>query len=259
MNSKTVVLSGAARGLGYEIAKKFRDASWNVAIFDLILGDETGIEFIQCDVSDFDQTKGCIERLIQKRGSIDALINCMRYRNSRENQDPLKEWKKAIEVNFHAYFYISSIVCEHMKKIGTGCSIVNISSVLSELVSLKESLSYHASKAAMNQMIRYLAVQFGPDKIRVNGISPGLISHHEAEFSSRELSATLYSKLANYVPLQRSGSPQEIADLAIFLASSQSSFITGQNITIDGGLAIREQLGILLELENVGISDFVST
>jgi NAD(P)-dependent dehydrogenase (short-subunit alcohol dehydrogenase family) len=94
-------------------------------------------------------------------------------------------------------------------------------------------------------MTRYLAVEYGPYGVRINTVSPGLISNNDSEYASDSLDASLYSKYANLVPLRRSGSPDEVADLALFLALSSSSFITGQNIVIDGGLSLREQIGVL--------------
>lgn len=245
------MLCGASRGLGSAIAKKFRDTGWNVIVLDLIRSKDSEVHFYQCDVSDYKNTEYCVSEITKKFGPIDALVNSIRYLGKRqETSHFIDEWRKGIDIDLHTYMNAAIVVCNYMKTINTSCSIVNISSVLSELVTLKEPVSYHASKAAINQLTRYLAVEFGQYNIRVNAILPGLISNHQSEKSSLEPSASLYSKLANHIPLRRTGDPNEVADLVLFLASSSASFITGQNIVIDGGLGIREQLGILPEMIN---------
>jgi NAD(P)-dependent dehydrogenase (short-subunit alcohol dehydrogenase family) len=240
---KTVLLCGATQGLGHTIAQRFLALEWNVVILDLLGGKEGPIHFYPCDVSDFAATQKSIDQIIEKFHAIDALVNCIRYRKKKEcHLSAFESWKKSIDIDLNTFFNASSLVCEHMKQIQRGCSIINISSVLSELVTDSESIGYHAAKAAINQLTRCLAVEFGPHNIRVNAISPGLISNHHSEPCSRDPSASPYAKFANHIPLRRSGDPQEVADLVLFLTSPSSSFITGQNIVIDGGLSIREQL-----------------
>jgi len=249
MDSKNVVLCGASQGLGAVIARKFYDQNWNVIILDLLEPSNSKMQFYQCDVTDFEATKKCIDEITQKYQAIDGLVNCIRYRN-KENKGISfhKEWERGMEIDLHTYFNASLLVCNRMKTIEKDCSIVNISSVLSDLVSTKESINYHMAKAAINQMTRYLAVEFGPYNIRVNSVLPGLISNHESEKSSTSPSASLYSRGASHIPLRRSGAPEEVAELVLFLVSSLSSYITGQNIVIDGGLALREQFDVFSDI-----------
>lgn len=247
--TKNALLCGAARGLGEIISRKFLNEGWNVIILDLTLPQrppEPNVFHYQCDATDFASTERCLNKIVEKFQTIDALVNCIRYRRSAGQAIHFaEEWKSAIDVGLHTYFHLSSVICELMKAANHPCSIINLSSVTSELVTLKESISYHVAKAAVNQMTRYLALQYGPQSIRVNSILPGLISHHQSEKGSSDSNASLYAKYAQYVPLRRSGSPQEVADLTFFLASEHSSFITGQTIVIDGGLSICEHLGMV--------------
>lgn len=253
---KTVILSGAVQGLGRVAAYKFQKEGWRVVILDIQENPEmqrTGMKIYRCDLSHFEQTKDCLGSIFEEVGTVEALVNCVRYRRPKNlSQSPFEEWKKSLEIDLDTYFNTSSIVCEKMKgKGGKGCSIVNFSSVTSSLVTLKESISYHTAKAAITQMTRYLAVQYGPYNIRANTISPGLISREKTELSSSEAGASLYSRLACSIPLRRTGAPEEVAEAIFFLASPASSFITGHELTIDGGLCLCDQVGISTEHDRV--------
>lgn len=246
MQRKHALICGAARGLGLAIAQKFSEEGWSVTLLDAATFSGAlpeGSRSIQCDARDFSSLEKALLPLLQEFGSIDALVNSIRYRAPKNEAIPHQElWKKGIEIGLDTYYNSSFFVCEQMKKIGVGSSIINLSSVTAERVTLQESLSYHAAKAAINQMTRYLAVQYGPYQIRANTILPGLISNVVSEKSSDDPNASLYAKQACQIPLRRSGSPREVAELVYFLATPASSFITGQNIVIDGGLGIRDQL-----------------
>lgn len=240
---KNIVIAGGANGMGQKIAQKFLTSDWNPIILDIASNNSSSFPYYQCDVSLHNQTQECIDAIVKKFHTIDALVNCIRYRPKLKKAEcNAEDWQKGIDVDLNTYFNTCSTVCEMMKDLKGECSIVNISSVLSECVTLSEPLSYHASKAAINQLTRYLAVKYGPHGIRVNTVSPGLISNERAEPYSNSEAASPYSRLAKHIPLRRTGSPEEIADLILFLVGPSSSFITGQNIVIDGGLMIREQL-----------------
>ena len=246
--TKVSIFCGAARGLGRAVANYFLDSGWTVIILDLYFEERSNscLHLIECDVSDFKNTKKHIEDIFQRFCTIDALVNCVRYRSQKgEKLDIDDEWERGMSIGLNTYFNASSIVCELSKVKGSGCSIINISSVLSGLINLNESISYHSAKAAINQMTRFLAIKYGPYNIRANVVAPGLISNQSAEKASEDPSASLYAKYAQHVPLKRSGTPEEVAALVLFLASHQSTFITAQTITIDGGLSNAEHLGII--------------
>lgn len=248
MKQKNVLICGASQGLGLCITHRFIKEGYNVINLDIIDNPNSPAYFYPCDVSNLEQTQKCIEEIMHRFGNIDVLINCIRW---RKKQDPpnsvFQNWENGLKIDLNTYFHACLFVCEKMKE--KECNIINISSVVSQCITLKEPLSYHVAKAAINQLTRYLAVEFGPKKIRVNAIIPGLISNDQVEQSSLDSSASLYAKLANHIPLRRSGAPEEVADLAFFLASPSSSFITGQCIAIDGGLTLREQVDLISEVK----------
>ena len=243
---KHLVICGGAHGLGSKIAYYFLKMGWKISILDISENKEmskAGIRIFPCDLSDYSLTKKAFQSAFENEGKIDVLISSIRLREknpaSRE-----KSWKSSIDVDLNTYFNSTSICCELMQKQREG-SIILLSSITSKLVTLFESVGYHAAKAAINQMTKYFAVQYGPDNIRINTLLPGLISNEYAENSSTEPNASLYAKIAQQIPLRRSGSPADLFQLAYFLASDQSSYITGQEFIIDGGLSLLDQGGLL--------------
>ncbi|PIS02129.1 MAG: hypothetical protein COT85_07045 [Chlamydiae bacterium CG10_big_fil_rev_8_21_14_0_10_42_34] len=250
---KKAVLCGASQGIGRTIAYKFHSLGWEVAILDVQSNEEmqsAGINMHTCDVSDFIKTESTFKKIFEDFGTVDVLVNCIRTRQKAPSTAPLfEQWEKALKVDLNTYLNASLIVCEKMKTLSKPCNIIQFSSITSHLITLRESMSYHTAKAAINQMTKYLAVQYGPYNIRVNAISPGLISNEKSENYSSMPDASLYSKLALHIPLRRSGSPEEVAEVALFLSTSASSFISGQEIVVDGGLSICEQVGIALQKE----------
>lgn len=249
LSNKQVVICGGANGLGLRFAFAFSKMNSHVSILDLFKSQEAAFSHFICDVSNFDETHSVLENIIKEKGKIDVLINCIRLKGNPISSSfsalDTKLWEKGIQINLGTYFNASSAVCELMKGKEAGCSIINISSISADLISSDQTIDYHCAKAAINQLTRFLAVKYGPYNIRVNSISPGLISHHAPEKASQSPSASQYQHRAQFIPLRRSGGPQDVANLALFLASEFSSFITGQDITIDGGLSICEQLYLL--------------
>ena len=244
---KHIVICGGANGLGLHFAREFSKANGRVSILDLTESQEKRFSHFICDVSRFDETHSVLKEALEKSGKIEALVNCIRAKKSLPSSFLYSEketWEKGIAVNLGTYFNASSALCELIKDQG-GCSIVNISSISASLVSSDQGVDYHCAKAAINQLTRFLAVKYGPYGVRVNSVSPGLISHHASEKASSSPSASYYQQCAQSIPLRRSGGPQEVANLVLFLASEFSSFITGQEIVIDGGLSICEQLHLL--------------
>ena len=252
LSNKQIVICGGANGLGLHFATEFSKMCGSVHILDLFppptLLNNNCSHFI-CDVSDFDKTQSTFENLLKHHGKIDILVNCIRSQGTPHTASfaPLesKSWEKGLQINLNTYFNSSSVVCELMKEKQEGCNIINISSISSSLISSDQPIDYHCAKAAITQLTRFLAVKYGPYNIRVNSISPGLISHHISEKSSCSPSASLYQQRARSIPLRRSGGPQDVMNLVLFLVSDFSSFITGQDIIIDGGLSVCEQLYLL--------------
>lgn len=238
---KTALFCGASSGLGKIVALFFLQKGWNVLNVDIAMNDELnahGIKTYLCDLTDKNHAQQIFHNIFDEYPTISALINCIRFRDTQKEE----HWEKEISIDLSTYYYASLLVAEYMKDRATECSIISFSSVVASLIAPCQKISYHVAKSGITQMMRYFAVYYGPYGIRANSIEPGLISKRSAEKSSNRSDASYYAKIAQHIPLRRSGSPSEVAELILFLASSQSSFITGQNICIDGGLSIREQV-----------------
>ena len=232
MNGKTAIVTGAASGIGAGIARFFADAGVSVVIADINeelarkvekeINDAGGhAEFIRCDVTKEADCKAVADAVAAKYPRIDILVNCagVARRRTVETLEE-KDWDLALNVTLKSVFLMSKHVVPYMKKAGGG-KIVNIGSGWA-LKGGDHAVSYCAAKGGVWNMTRAMAIDHGPDNINVNCISPGMV-----------VGAASIPHQGTW--LGRTGEPREIAALVVFLASDDSSFITGENHTIDGG------------------------
>jgi NAD(P)-dependent dehydrogenase (short-subunit alcohol dehydrogenase family) len=247
-----VLITGAARGIGKSIAKRFALAGAHVIIADIneVEGDKSAeqitnegytAEFLKIDLAKIASVEAGIQHCFDQYGHLDVLVN-----NARGGQRtlPLKEteanWQVAFDISLKAPLFAGQKYVELLgDKLPGGC-ILNISSVAAQSI-CHESASYHLSKSALENLTRYLAVHAGDKGIRVNGIRPGFIVQDEHQTRYWKDDNTSYRKTAEFChPLKRIGSSGDVADAALFLCSKQASFITGQILTVDGGLTIQD-------------------
>lgn len=237
------IITGAARGIGAAIAVKLSEEGYNLALIDLggsaftenndILNQiKTDVTVYGCDVSNYTQCEETVNK-IKSLGTIDALVNNagitsdgLLVRMSEENYD------KVIAVNQKSVFNMTKLVGAVMMKQRSG-SIINISSVAG-LYGNAGQFNYSASKGAIIAMTMTTAKELGPRGIRCNAIAPGFISTPMTD----KLSPDMQKKMLEAVALGRYGEVQDVANLAAFLASDKSSYITGQTIEISGGLSM---------------------
>jgi 3-oxoacyl-[acyl-carrier protein] reductase len=243
LEGKVAVISGAARGIGQGIALRFAQEGAKLATVD-ILGEklaqvvdtirEQGAEAIgiEADISDSLEIDQFISRVIEHFGRIDILVNNAGIGGSKGCLDTSEEdWDRMVTTNLKSIFLICKRVIPEMLRTGKG-KIINIASMYG-LAGSPGAPVYCASKAGVINLTRQLAVDFSGKNILVNAISPGLI---ETDMTRHKLSDP--QKKRNFVqeiPLGRHGKPSDIAGAAVFLASKDSDFITGQNIVVDGG------------------------
>ena len=243
---KVVVVTGAAQGIGRAILTAFAEEGAQVAAIDLKdLSEEQGVTNYPFDLSDTEKIAGLVSQIEQEIGEIDILVNSAGICPTRPLQDcDIPTWKKVFEVNVHAPFFLIQAVSQSMIRRKTG-AIINLASISGFLPKL-EQIDYGASKAAVVSLTRSTAAILGPHGVRVNAIAPGVIdtpltqniANQRSQIRGVPPEETL-RPVIEATPLRRMGSADEVADLALFLASEESAFITGQTIDVCGGQLMR--------------------
>lgn len=243
LDDKTAIITGGASGMGRAEAQAFAAQGARVVIADL--NEEMANEVVSAirstggtamavktDVTDEQDLKTLVERTIAEYGQIDVLVNNAgvfdKYANSLDTTEP--QWDFIFNINVKSVFTLTNLVLPGMISRGKG-SIVNIASVAG-LVAGKGGAAYTASKHAIIGYTKHVAATYGKDGIKVNAICPGTIS-------TPLIAASLENIPTYAIPVGRFGEAEEVADLAIFLASDDANFMQGAAIPIDGEFTIQ--------------------
>lgn len=231
---KVVLVTGGGMGIGRAIAELFADEGAIVIVGDVAQPEpfqHANVFAKQLDVSKLEQWQRLVEEVVEKYGNIDVLVNNAGLVGSYLPIDeiPLEDWNRVIDINQNGVFYGMRTVIPVMKKQHTG-SIVNVSSIWG-IVGASGVSAYQASKAAVRMMSKNAALSYVRDGIRVNSLHPGLV---ETPMIARQDSETT-AAVVSATPMGRAANPKEIAYAALFLASDEASFITGAELTVDGG------------------------
>ena len=243
LENKTVLITGASRGIGRGIATVFAEHGANVVFtysssVDAANALEKELQSLgvqakgyQSNAADFDQAQELVEKVLADFSTIDVLIN-----NAGITKDNLlmriseEDFDKVIEVNLKSVFNLTKAVQRTMLKKRHG-SIINMSSVVGVKGNAGQS-NYAASKAGIIGFSKSIALELGSRNIRCNVIAPGFI---ETEMTA-QLSEDVVAGWRAGIPLKRGGSPTDVANACVFLASDLSSYITGQVLNVDGGM-----------------------
>jgi len=239
---KTAIVTGAAQGIGREIACSLAKEGANIVVSDIDLerakqtaaeikkiGRETLI--IKADVSIPDEAANIVEKTIDKLGSLDILIN-----NAGITRDNFilrmkdEDWDKVLAINLKGTFNCIKAAAKVMLKQRKG-RIVNIASIIG-LIGNAAQANYAASKAGVIALTKSAAKEFGSRGITVNAIAPGFISTRMTEVLKEDTK----QKMLSNIPLGRFGLPTDVANLVLFLVSDEANYITGQVINVDGGM-----------------------
>jgi 3-oxoacyl-[acyl-carrier protein] reductase len=245
LKDQVALVTGGSRGIGRAIAEAFAAEGAKVAVVyrgsqeaagklvaDMKATGGTAFAF-QTDVADAAAVESCVQRVEQELGTIQILVN-----NAGVIEDDLfvrmkpEAWNKVVQTNLGGAFNFCHAVAFGMMQRRAG-RIINISSVAADHVNMGQT-NYSASKGAINSFTRALAVELAKRGVTVNAIAPGFIE--------TDMSAAVRNKagdrIAKYIPMRRIGKPEDIARVAVFLASADSAYITGQVLTVDGGLTL---------------------
>jgi len=232
LKDKIVLITGATGGIGSAVVKEFVKSEARVYQTDLNGADGAG--FIRGDISDLEFIKRLVKQVMDREGRIDILINiagiCPRTPVSEISPE---EWDKVMKINLDSTFFLSQAVFNIMINQKSG-AIVNLSSIAGKNGGTTVGAHYSASKAAIECLTKTFAKLGGPYGVRVNGVAPGIIATHMQDTVTPEQA----DHFLRTIPMKRLGSPEEVANIILFLASEKASYVTGTNINIDGGLNI---------------------
>lgn len=240
---KTALITGAARGIGKALALRFAEEGANIAFTDLEINDAAKateaeiaakgvkVKGYASNAALFEQTHSVVSEILADFGSIDILVN-----NAGITKDGLmlkmteSQWDAVLTVNLKSAFNFIHAVVPIMSKQRRG-SIINMSSVVGVHGNAGQS-NYSASKAGLIGLAKSIAQEMGKRGIRANAIAPGFIETAMTDQLPEDVRKGWYEK----IPLRRGGRPEDIADVALFLASDMSSYVSGQVIQVDGGM-----------------------
>ena len=246
LHGKIAVISGAAsrRGIGLATAKLFAAHGARVAILDLdlnaaheaaaSLGD--GHLGLRCDVTDSEACNSSVAKVIDQFGGIDVLINNAGITEPVKTLDiDSRGWQRIIDVNLKGVLLLSQAVIPHMRS-RRGGSIACMSSVSAQRGGgIFGGPHYSAAKAGVLGLAKAMAREFGPDGIRVNCVTPGLV---ETDITGDKLTPEMKSDIIKGIPLGRLGAATDVANIYLFLASDLSAYVTGAVIDVNGGMLI---------------------
>lgn len=246
LKGKVAVISGAAgaRGIGFATARTFAEQGARVVILDLdadgaahaaatLGGSHLGFG---CDVTDKDACVRAIDAALEATGQIDILINNAGITQASKvwDIDPLS-WQQIQDVNLKGVLFLSQAVMGHMRARRAG-AIACMSSVSAQRGGgILGGAHYSAAKAGVLGLAKAMARELGPEGIRVNCVTPGLI---QTDINAGKINDEARSKILEAIPLNRLGEPQDVANIFLFLASDLSAYVTGAVIDVNGGMLI---------------------
>ncbi|WP_300408347.1 SDR family oxidoreductase [Lagierella sp.] len=245
LEGKVAIITGSSEGMGKATAELFAKEGAKVAITSRTeengkkvaqeINDNGGEAiYIKLDVSKEEDCKNVVEKVIEKWGKLDILVNNAGVTgvDKPTHEISLEEWNFVFDIDVKGVFFMTKHAVPHLKKSGKGY-IINFSSIYG-LVGSHELTVYHAAKGAVTLLTKKDAITYGPDNIRVNSVHPGTILTPLVQKLIDEDPEYKEKQRAKH-PIGRVGKPEEVANLVLFLASDESSFITGASIPIDRG------------------------
>ena len=241
LTGKSVVITGAAKGIGATAARLFAAEGARVAILDLddAQGPRTAAEigagafFLHADVTDAAQVGAAVEEAAARLGGLDILVNNAAATTAKALDEMSEaDWQRDQDVTLKSVFLCVRAALPHLLARCPGAAIANVSSV-NGMMGLAQD-SYSAAKAGVNSLTRTVALKYGPRGLRCNAVSPGTV--RTSIGGGRPDEPDYWGRVGSLYPLRRVAEPEEIAHAILFLVSDEASFVTGANLVVDGGL-----------------------
>ncbi len=246
---KTVLITGAGIGIGRATAHAFARTGHRVVVTDVLEDDGAKVVedirsnggeavFHALDVKSTERADEVVATVEAEYGVLDTLI-CNAGIAHKVPLDDLtdEKWDHTFEVDLKGMFRLVRAAAPMMRKAGSG-SIVCLSSIMGVAYGWDEHVHYSAAKSGVVGLVRGLAVELAPSGVRVNGVAPGYIRTAQALSKEHSLGPEGLEKAAEFIPMGRVGEPEDIADVIVFLASDTARYMTGQVVTVDGGLLV---------------------
>lgn len=244
LSGKVAIITGAARGIGRACAESFAREGAKVVLADIdetrgrdaaaaLVGAGAEASFVVCDVGDSSQVSGLIAAALDAYGGVDVLVNNAGILHAADFLEVTEfDFDRLMRVNLKGSFLVGQAAARQMVEGGRGGAIVNLSSIGAVLAAPFQA-AYNVSKGGVAQLTRVMALSLAPHGIRVNAVGPGTIG---TEMTMDMLAdEALRRRILSRTPLGRVGEPAEVAAVAVFLASEEASYITGQTVYCEGG------------------------
>jgi glucose 1-dehydrogenase len=246
LQDKVAIITGADSGIGKAIARQMAREGAAVTI-DYVGRPDNAAQLVrqiegaggkalavQADVTNVDQVQRLVAQTVQTFGRLDIMVNNAGIEEKHPFLEmPLEVWNKVLAVNLTGPWLGSQLAAQQMVKQGAGGRIINISSVHEDLP-MPTNAPYCAAKGGLRMLMRTIAVELAPHKITVNNIGPGAID--TPMNAPLKQHPQLMKQLLAEIPLGRMGQPEEVAELAVYLASDAAAYVTGETYFIDGGM-----------------------